>query len=49
MKSNCCNKPIKEDSDICSYCKEHCEIKRTKEGELLSLDDLESMGKLNIK
>jgi len=30
------------------FCK-HENIKRTKEGELLSLDDLESMGKLNIK
>jgi len=22
--SNCCNAPIKEDSDICSQCGEHC-------------------------
>ena len=45
MKSNCCNAPKIEDSDVCSYCKEHCEPVEEL-GELLSLDDLESMGKL---
>ena len=24
--SNCCNEPIKEDSDICSKCGEHCGV-----------------------
>lgn len=26
MNSNCCNAPIIENTDICSDCKEHCEI-----------------------
>ena len=34
-KSNCCNEEIKEDSDVCSKCGEHCDIleceKETKE------------------
>ena len=24
-KSNCCNAPVIEDSDVCGECKEHCE------------------------
>ena len=26
MKSNCCNADIVENSDVCSDCKEHCQV-----------------------
>lgn len=28
MRSNCCNEPVIENSDMCSKCKEHSEIKQ---------------------
>ena len=31
--SNCCNKKVIENTDICSKCKEHCEIKIKEENE----------------
>ncbi len=30
MKSNCCNAPIIENTDLCSRCKEHCEALKNK-------------------
>lgn len=30
MKSNCCNAPLVEETDVCSECHEHCEDIETK-------------------
>ena len=29
--SNCCNEKVIENTDVCSKCKEHCEIIKIKE------------------
>lgn len=30
-ESNCCTAPVYENTDICSDCKEHCEVLETEE------------------
>lgn len=37
MKSNCCNALLVEETDVCSKCKEHCEIIKT-EKYIIELD-----------
>jgi len=36
MKSNCCDAEIIQETDLCSDCKEHCELKYSSE----DLEDL---------
>ena len=34
-ESNCCTAPVYENTDICSKCKEHCEVIKDEENENL--------------
>jgi len=53
-RSNCCNAPIIENTDLCSQCKEHCEVELIPEKvedteEDILLDHVEEHGKLLSK
>ena|SRR3990167_6557094 len=36
--SNCCGAPVYSDTDICTDCKEHCEIEEEKMERMIDLD-----------